>query len=249
MARRYSKRSILDFDELNPLNTNINKRQFTKKSKDSKSSVDIDLSDDNKPNDPYREYFGKMFIEPEQMETRITLAGQIEDVFFWTFAYWSLTVDIESAEDDIRQETKDKLRLVMSKHTKLDSYLERQIDKTVDEVIDTTLRHTYLLPDKEAESDYWLSRDRAVLIAENEANSFENYIEYRDAVTSGKTKKKWITELDDRVRLTHELAEGQTVDIDGLFLIGDSLMRFPMDTLYDPSPNEIINCRCAVVYE
>lgn len=161
----------------------------------------------------------------------------------WVFAYWAVVESIELSNEILRQDAKEKMRQVLAKHTKLDSYLEKHIDRVIDEVIDTTIKH------KNDDSDYWLSRDRAMLIAENEANSFDNYVDYREAARSGRTKKRWLTENDDKVRISHEIAEGQTVDIDGLFLIGDSLMRFPMDTMYDPDPREIINCRCAVIYE
>ena len=199
----------------------------------------------------FKEFFGKMYISPEQMNTRIELAGQIEDIMLYVFAYWSIAASAgltinETNEAEIRQDAKDKMRLVLARHTKLDPYLETHIDKTVDEIIDSTIKHVGNDADSEP---YWTSTERAMLISENEANAFENYVEYRDAVTSGKTKKKWITENDEKVRLTHEIAEGQTVDIDGLFLVGDSLMRFPMDTSNDPDPREIINCRCSVVYE
>ena len=192
---------------------------------------------------PYREYFGRMYITPKQMQSRIGLAGQIEDVMLYVFAYWSIAASAGITVDEMRRDAKEKMREVIAKHTKLDSYLEQHIDKLIDEVIDVTERH------KDDDTPYWTSPERAMLIGENEANSFDNYSEYREAKASGKTRKKWITELDDKVRLTHEIAEGQTVDIDGLFLIGDSLMRFPMDTMYDADPREIVNCRCSVVYE
>lgn len=102
---------------------------------------------------------------------------------------------------------------------------------------------------KKDSKDYWLSSDRAMLISENEANAFENYNEYREAKASGKTTKVWLTELDEKVRFTHTLAEGEKTDIDGLFLVGGSKMRFPKDTMYDPAPEEVINCRCTCKYE
>ena len=188
-----------------------------------------------------------MYITPKQMNSRIGLAEQIEDVMLYVFAYWSIAASagIGITEDEVRQDAKDKMRSVLAKHSKLDSYLKKHIDQVVDEVIDTTIKHT----GKDDDSDYWLSRDRAALIAENEANSFDNYVDYREAAISGRKTKKWVTEADDKVRMTHEIAGGQTVDIDGLFLVGDSLMRFPMDTMYDADPKEIINCRCSVIYE
>ena len=132
--------------------------------------------------------------------------------------------------------------------------VENRLDYLSNEIIDVTDKHTSVgADDDEDDSDeptsYWTSKDRARIIAENEANAFENYNDYKAAKAKGYTKKRWLTELDDKVRLTHTLVEGETVDIDGFFLVGDSKMRFPMDTMYDPDPNEIVNCRCACVYE
>ena len=193
---------------------------------------------------PYREYFGVMFIEPEEMRSRIELAEEIEDVMLWVFAYWIVAAEAEISKEELKQDAKDKLISVIAQHTKLDPYLEKHIDDVINEVVDTTEKHA-----EETDTDYWLSQDRAMLIAENEANAFENYVDYREARESGKTKKVWLTELDDKVRPTHEIAEGQTGDIDGLFLVGDSLMRFPMDTEYDADPSETVNCRCVCKYE
>lgn len=229
MATNRRTRTQLDFDELNKLGVR----------KVAVSTIPTYRE--------YHEYFGKMYITPKQMDSRIDLARGIEDVMLYVFAYWAIAGSIGITEEQVRQDAKDIMRSVIAKHTKLDSYLEKHIDKLVDEVIDTTKKNTNAGGDED--SSFWTSQERAVMIAENEANAFDNYVEYRDAATSGKKKKKWITENDDKVRLTHEIAEGQTVDIDGLFLVGDSLMRFPMDTLYDPDPAEIINCRCSVIYE
>lgn len=227
-------RTELEFDNLNRLNEverlNVNTSQNSRKYPEPI---------------PYKDFFGKMYISPKQMKSRIGLAEQIEDVMLYVFAYWSIAASVGITEDEIRQDAKDKMRLVLAKHSKLDSYLQKHIDKTVDEIIDTTIKHANI----EDKSDYWLSRDRAMLISENAANSIDNYVDYREAAISGRKTKRWITEADDKVRITHEIAEGQTVDIDGLFLVGDSLMRFPMDTMYDADPKEIINCRCSVIYE
>jgi len=251
----------LDFDELNILGSK-SKRRYPK-------SI------------PYKEYFGAMYITPEQMRNRMDLAEEIEDVMLWLFAYWIVAAEAEISKEELKQDAKDKLTSVIAKHSKLDPYLEKHISQVVDEVVDVTERQEKKRRQEEAEDiadalsdeisnpppedkdkeeqedsdseedekDYWLSRERARLIAENEANAFENYREYREAKAQGKTKKTWITELDDKVRLTHELAEGQTVDIDGLFLVGGYEMRFPKDTEYDPDPSETVNCRCSCEYK
>lgn len=200
---------------------------------------------------PYREYFGKMHIEPEQMEERIELAKDIEREIVFIFAYWAVKADIEITSEQLRVELKQRLFEVLESHTRADDYLRKHLEEVVDEIIDTTEKHEpdILQDENDGIQSYWLSSDRAMLISENEANSIENYVEYRQAKSQGFTRKRWLTELDNKVRDTHAAIEGKTVDIDGLFLVGTSLMRFPHDTEYDADPEEIINCRCACQYE
>ena len=106
-------------------------------------------------------------------------------------------------------------------------------------------------PDSDAIDDgsYWLSYRRAEDIGKSEANTFLNYTDYVDAKASGKTKKTWLTMLDNKVRQTHSEVEGQTIDIDAMFYVGDSLMRFPHDLSESPNPKEVIGCRCSVEYK
>lgn len=224
---------------------------------------------------PYKDYFGKMYISKKQMDERISLAEDIELVMLYVFTLWDLrdTPGYEKTVPEIKDIAKRQLTTAYEKHTKVDPYITKHIDNLVNEVVDSTERNTNLdtLPrqngsnsiektlakknptvdegDKEEDKAYWTSRDRAKLIAENEANSLKNYTEYREAKTTGKTKKIWLTENDEKVRLTHTLVEGKMVDIDGLFLVGGSLMRFPKDVEYDPDPSETVNCRCSCVYE
>lgn len=53
---------------------------------------------------------------------------------------------------------------------------------------------------------------------------------------------------DQRVRKTHREVDGETIPIDEVFLVGESLMRFPKDTSLGASAEEIVNCRCVVKY-
>ena len=261
------RKTTLDFDELNELDKLKQLEKKVKSAKKSKMPLAI----------PYREYFGAMYIEPEDMHNRIELAEQIERVMLYVFAYWFIVASEEQAVDELRQEAKDRLTAVVAKHTVVDSYLQNHINNVVDEVIDATARHTKKnqppddeedyeeeqytrqeldeikaiteSDDEDTEEDYWTSENRAMLISEDEANAIYNYDDYRQAVRSGKTKKVWVTENDEKVRMTHTLVEGKTVDIDGLFLVGESLMRFPKDTMYQASPTETVNCRCTCHYK
>ena len=206
----------------------------------------------------YREFFGKMYISKKQMDERIELAEEIELVMLWLFAYWDVKDDLGITTQDLKDEAKQKLIPLYERYVKLDDYITTHIDKTVDEIIDSTENHTRPEGENENEDEdeasnigygYWTSRERAKIISANEANALKNYTEYREAKISGKTKKRWLTEKDDKVRLTHTLVDEKTVKIDGLFSVGGSLMRFPKDTMYDPAPEEIVNCRCSCVYE
>lgn len=226
----------LDFDELNKLGSKSKKKRYPQ-------SI------------PYHDFFGKMYISVEQMNMRIDLAREIEGVMLYLFAYWLLKAetDIDLSVEEIKDKVKVELSTIVAKQLIIDAYLEEHINNVIDEVWETMDDHLEEIKedneDTESEGSYWTSNDRAKIIAENEANAFFNYSEYRDAKNSGKTKKTWHTELDDKVRMTHTLVEGKTIDIDGLFLVGDSQMRFPKDTEYDADPQETINCRCSCEYK
>ena len=103
--------------------------------------------------------------------------------------------------------------------------------------------------EREAVYNYWLSINRAINIAQNEANTILNYTNYMDAKDRGCQFKTWLTMLDNKVRDTHEEIEGQKIGIDEYFVVGNSQMRFPHDLELAPDPEEVINCRCAVDYE
>lgn len=93
----------------------------------------------------------------------------------------------------------------------------------------------------------WLSKERANLIALNEANWIMNTEEFFDAI-SGKTKKTWHTALDEKVRLTHIALEGVTIPINEQFHVGAYLMDYPLDSSYGAGAEEILNCRCSVEF-
>ena len=100
-----------------------------------------------------------------------------------------------------------------------------------------------------ATSDGWyLSQDRVTYNAENEANTVMNYKDFTEAKGKGYTKKTWKTENDMRVRMTHIPLEDETIPIGELFIVGDSLMRYPKDIEYCDDDSEICNCRCSIEY-
>lgn len=143
-------------------------------------------------------------------------------------------------EQYIVRNLQKKYSNIVLKYTKIDNYLEEMINDFSRDVINTTFRH-----DGE---DFYTSDERAELIACNSANDTLNYKQYADAIKSGKTKKRWITEKDKRVRKTHRAIDDKTIPIKDTFLVGKTLMRFPHDTYYGVDYSELSGCRCTIKY-
>lgn len=161
--------------------------------------------------------------------------------------------------------------------TDTDDYSRRVIEKataTASQIQDTTIRNI-LLPNARQNSDdslseirdlitagiafsatayamdkikKWFSKERANLIALNEANWIMNTEEFEDAVSGGKRNKTWHTALDEKVRMTHIALEGVTIPVNEQFHVGAYLMDYPLDTQYGAGIEEIANCRCSVSF-
>jgi hypothetical protein len=92
----------------------------------------------------------------------------------------------------------------------------------------------------------WLGKERANLIALNEANWKWNNEEYYEAKESKRTKT-WHTALDERVRFDHMAVEGVTVGINEHFIVGGYPMLYPLDG--NAPIEQTANCRCSVSYQ
>lgn len=213
--------AVLSFDELNKLYDGKYKRKSM----------------------PYEQYFGEMDLTKEQKKERISFSKKFEEVMMFLF-FLLLTFEeygnAEESQDFIIEQVKQKYKDLAIDYIALDEYIEEYIDEFVEEVIKTTNNHS--------DEPYYKSEDRATLIAENEANSVLNYVDYIKAIDNGFAKKKWKTKLDNRVRDTHEPMEGRIIDISVPFVVGESLMLFPKDTSYGAKLEEIAGCRCTVEY-
>lgn len=69
----------------------------------------------------------------------------------------------------------------------------------------------------------------------------------RTAFTDAEASKTWLATEDERTRLAHHLADGQTVSLSQPFSVGGENLDYPGDP--NGSPGNVYNCRCTLVYK
>lgn len=62
--------------------------------------------------------------------------------------------------------------------------------------------------------------------------------------TGVRYEKTWVSRDDDRVRFTHQVADGQTRPVNVPFIVGGVEMMYPKDP--SAPPQEVVNCRCGM---
>lgn len=217
---------------------------------------------------PYDQYFGEMHLTDEQKRERIALAEKLEDVMMFLF-YLVITQDVYKtmSADEIKQSFKQRLANVIGTQVEISPDIESQIDEFAEDTTDTTLEHLPILlslysdeleegDNKQAEEkekkkkseQFYLSDDRARLLAEEQSNSVFQYNDYEKAIRLGYKHKMWVTMRDPFVRKTHQRVDGKTIPIKELFMVGESFLRFPRDMKYGAKMKEIAACRCVLRY-
>lgn len=90
-----------------------------------------------------------------------------------------------------------------------------------------------------------VSAVRTARTAMTAAENSGRQVVYERAANMGiKVKKEWIATLDGRTRHSHGMADGQQVEINGKFSVGNSKLRYPGDP--QGAPEEVYNCRCTM---
>lgn len=90
---------------------------------------------------------------------------------------------------------------------------------------------------------------KGIVAAETNGVAEESrYEQAKQRAGNRKLSKRWSTMLDDRVRPTHQAAEGQVRPANTPFSVGASLMMVPGDITFGAPIGERINCRCSAVY-
>lgn len=196
---------------------------------------------------PYEQYFGEMGISKAEKLRRIAYAEDLDDIFILLFMMIEADrelgneLDVAYLVDFVERNYKDALAEnhdidVDDKYPWLAVHIREMAQEVIQQNVDK--------PD-----DAWVvSNDRAMVIAENEANSIGEYKQFQDAVDSGKTKKTWNTMADHRVRHTHEELESLTIPIMETFKVGAYEMYQPKDTSLGAGLEEIAGCRCWCTY-
>ena len=186
-------------------------------------------------------YYSVMDIPEEKKEKRKADAWELFDLFMLFFMWF------EEAEDKGVSDTsyflprfQNELQDVISGITFIDDYLITYIATLALGIYTTTQAHKG--------EKYYLSEDRAVNLALNESLSINNHLDLKQAKKDGYALKRWCTELDDKVRPTHAVMEGETIPIDDYFIFPDCKGLFPHDVV-NMTPEETSSCRCWLEYK
>lgn len=190
---------------------------------------------------PFKKYFGEMNLPEEEKFERIRMAEELEENFIVTMTLlFTMTQANKIDYEIIRKQIEDSYLETLRKYASVDKYLETYVKSFSYDVIDSTKNHK--------NEPYYYSLDRARFMAENEVNTAINHARYMEAVNSGKTMKRWESIIDEATRKDHREINGKYIPIGQSFHVGDSWMMFPKDTSLGASANQIVNCRCTVIY-
>lgn len=96
-----------------------------------------------------------------------------------------------------------------------------------------------------------MSKWRATAIARTEttgALAAGHQVSYETLAADGeRLRKSWLSIIDADTRPDHEAADGQTVDVDAMFLVGAESCKHPGDVSL--SAKQRVNCRCSTAAE
>lgn len=189
----------------------------------------------------FKKYFGEMNLPEEEKSKRIQMAEELEENFIVTMTLLFTMAQANKINYElIRKQIEDSYLETLRKYTSVDKYLETYVKSFTYDVIDSTKTHK--------NEPYYYSLDRAKFMAENEVNTAINHARYMEAVNAGKTMKRWESIIDEVTRKDHIEANGEYIPIGQAFHVGDSWMLFPKDMSMNPNPNQVINCRCSIMY-
>lgn len=190
---------------------------------------------------PYEQYFKPMLISDEQKKERIAFAEKMEEALVFILSLIEITEVFDNYTRVVLMNSfYDRFIKICKEFDIADDVMTLYMLEASQKLINTTIERR--------EEEYYLSMDRAMFIAENEANTVLNYKDFVKAKQQGKTKKQWLDMKDNKERKTHLRVGGKVIGIDQSFKVGNSEMMYPKDTSLGADDKEIVNCRCSVKY-
>lgn len=190
---------------------------------------------------PFKEYFKVMNLPKDEIDTRLSMAHDIYEMMAIHIILCMSASNYKVSESFVANQLQADMLDVVGKYGDIDDYIQENVAKLSKDIAKATLNHL--------DDPYYLSEDRAMFVAEDEANTFANYIQYVKANASCSTST-WHTMKDNGVRHTHVPLDGKTLPMGQYFNVGGCQMRFPKDLLYaEDYPEEYIGCRCFATYK
>lgn len=189
----------------------------------------------------FETYFGEMELSEEEKNKRISLAERLEENFVFVLAFLFYMQQYGNINwENIRVRFQNAYTEALNGVIVNDITIQNYIEQFSYNVTDSSQKHV--------NDVYYYSTDRAKWMSENESNTIWNYSNYRDAINSGKTMKRWVDIRDRRERESHRKVGGTSKPIEEPFMVGDSFMMYPKDDSLGASDDQIVNCRCSILY-
>ena len=190
---------------------------------------------------PIDQYFNEMELPKEQKDKRKRFANHFEDELLFLLAWiWYTSQEREVYAVEVAPLFKDAYNDTLREVGEITIPTADYVNEITMDMANATIDHIA--------DPYFVSRDRAKYIAENEANTLYNRQEFADAKKNGMRFKRWNTIIDGRERASHAFADGQEQRIELPFSVGGFYMMFPKDDSLGAPGTEIVNCRCSVTY-
>lgn len=197
------------------------------------------------------EYFDEIEdMDEEQKQERKDLAKDFRDILILILMLLLADFKVGNVIDEAFYYSLTKSRMMEAIDKRMPDItetlyikIERYIDTNVRQIVDSTVRNY--------DKPYFFTEERAVSIAVDDAMASVNLEELDEAIKAGYKYKVWVTMHDKKVRDSHNLADGQKVEINKPFKVGRCLMDAPMvfneESDYQ-DPKEIVNCRCFLIF-
>jgi SPP1 gp7 family putative phage head morphogenesis protein len=174
----------------------------------------------------YRDQYAAVTKLEEKAGVPMTITRFMEEQLFWLDAHAADQINgiAQSVQDQIATIVSDKMR-----QGKGPDAIAREIRKQAPA----------------------LARGRAAAIARTETHNaamaaIEASMKSKNITIASKT---WLAVGDRKTRPTHRAANGQSVPFNEPFSVGGAQLMRPGDSSLGAGPEEIVNCRCSVLYE